>query len=138
MSTILSRCQNSMLRFLAVVFALVVLPLGPASYGAIDLEPTPLNSRYTLVVLEAEGCVYCQLFRRDVLPAYEASPRAREVPLRFVDINKVDPGLTLLEPVEQVPTIVLVKDQKELGRIAGYIGPEAFFHSVNRLLDGSN
>ena len=129
-----------MLRSLGILFAsFAVLALAPVSRAAFDFETAALpDSRYELVVLEAEGCIYCQIFRRDVLPAYEVSPRAREVPLRFVDLNKSETDkLALSEPIELVPTVVLFKDHKEVGRIAGYVGPEAFFHSVNRMIAGA-
>lgn len=104
--------------------------------AAFDLETSALPStNLELVVLEAEGCIYCQIFRRDVAPAYEVSPRAREVPLRFVDLNEPNAGkLGLSDPIDLIPTVVLMKDHREVGRITGYVGPEAFFHSVNRLL----
>ncbi len=122
------------LRIFLATFAM--LALAPASRAAHDFETAALaDSRFELVVLEAEGCIYCQIFRRDVLPAYEISQRAREVPLRFVDLNETQSEkLALSEPVDLVPTVVLLKDHKEVGRIAGYVGPEAFFHSVSRML----
>lgn len=123
---------------IALVLALFLLGVVSASQprAAFDLETAALpTTSFELVVLEAEGCIYCQIFRRDVVPAYAVSPRAREVPLRFVDLNEphVD-RLGLSQPIDLVPTVVLMKDHREVGRITGYVGPEAFFHSVNRLL----
>lgn len=122
------------LRVCLVLLAASVL--GSASRAAHDLETAALpDGGYEIIVVEAEGCIYCQIFRRDVLPAYSTSPRARLVPLRFVDVNAAEGGkLVLSEPVELVPTAVILKEGREVGRIAGYVGPEAFFHSLNRLL----
>jgi thioredoxin-related protein len=110
--------------------------LGSATRAAHDLETGSLPvSGYEILVVEAEGCIYCQIFRRDVLPAYATSPRARQVPMRFVDVNAADAAkIALNEPVELVPTALVLKEGREVGRIAGYVGPEAFFHSINRLL----
>lgn len=91
-----------------------------------------------LVVMEAPGCTYCTLFRRDVLPSYAASERAKDVPIRFVDVNDESAEqLGLDSPIDMVPTFVVLKNNHEVGRIPGYVGPEFFFHSINHLIDGS-
>lgn len=123
-----------MSRFRMLVAAIAVLALAPPSHAARDLEtPQISEERYELVVVEAEGCIYCQIFRRDVLPAYAVSRRARDVPLRFIDFNdaKFD------EAIDVVPTVVLLKNQKEIDRFSGYVGPEAFFHTINRMMAGA-
>lgn len=88
-----------------------------------------------LVVFEVDGCTYCELFRQDVLPGYLASPRSRTVPIRFVNAERVDlKRLPLASPVDTVPTVVLVENGREAGRITGYTGPENFFRLVSHLL----
>jgi thioredoxin-related protein len=116
----------------------VALAGASATRAAHDLETSSLGeANIEIVVLESDGCIYCQIFRRDVLPAYQASRRARDVPLRFVDLNRPEAGnLALAEPISIVPTAVLLRNNREVGRIDGYVGPEAFFHSVNRLMSG--
>lgn len=53
-------------------------------------------------------------------------------PLRFVDINdQATASFELTSPVTMVPTVVLVRDGVEIGRIAGYVGPA----NMHRLLD---
>lgn len=122
---------------LAVACA-AILALTSSPRAAHDLETAALpDASLELVVIEAEGCIYCQIFRRDVLPSYRASPRSRVVPLRFVDLNQPEADrLAIKAPIDVVPTAILMKDHREVGRIDGYVGPEAFFHSVNRLLAG--
>lgn len=124
----------------AVLAAIATVALATAPRAAHDIETAAIDSGpYELIVIETEGCIYCQIFRRDVLPAYRSSQRAREVPMRFVDLNEPEAGkLGLAEPIELVPTVVLMHNRKEAGRIAGYVGPEAFFHSVSRLMSSVN
>ena len=104
--------------------------------AARDLDTSAAgSSRLELVVFEVPGCTYCPVFRRDVLPRYEASPRAREVPIRFLDLNdEAADRIELDGPVVVAPTVVLLKDNREIGRIPGYVGPENFFHAVGHLL----
>ncbi|HKZ97479.1 MAG TPA: thioredoxin fold domain-containing protein [Hyphomicrobiaceae bacterium] len=116
--------------------ALLVVAFAGIGRAAYDVEAAALPAlNLELLVVEAEGCIYCQIFRRDVLPAYQASPRAGSVPIGFLDVNEVEPAKLALEaPIDEVPTVLLLKDRQEVGRITGYVGPESFFHAVNRLI----
>jgi hypothetical protein len=59
--------------------------------------------------------------------------------MRFIDINAPDVDrLTLTAPIDSVPTVLVVENGRELGRIAGYVGPEIFFHSLSQLLPDSS
>lgn len=118
------------LLFVVLMFA----PLATSEAG-IDNETAIPTGAFELVVVEAEGCIYCNLFRRDVLPSYEASAQAKDVPARFVDINDIEADhLDFTSSVDIVPTFVVVKSHHEVGRISGYIGPEDFFHSISYLV----
>jgi thioredoxin-related protein len=121
---------------LAFVFACVAVLAPPASQAALDFtDPAEAASDLEIVVVEAPGCIYCHLFRRDVWPFYENSQRAKSVPMRFVDLNSGDvEELALESPIESVPTALVLRQNKEVGRIPGYVGPESFFHSIDRLL----
>ncbi len=128
-------------RVLKLTAALVVVLVSAhASQALVDQRPVSANDTYyELVVIEVVNCTYCGLFRRDVLPAYENSQRARAVPIRFVDLNAPDVDkLSLSGPIDSVPTVLVIKAGAEVGRIPGYVGPENFFHSINRLLPELN
>ena len=119
---------------IAVLFGLIAPTATLKAERDITADP-PKAGAFQLVVMEADGCTYCGIFRRDVLPSYEASERAKDMPVRFVDVNDVETArLDLQTPVDIVPTFIVVKDNKEIGRIPGYLGPENFFHSINYLL----
>jgi thioredoxin-related protein len=129
-----------MFQFVRVCAAALLLVLSAAPGRAErDLETSALPAGgLELLVVEIDNCIYCGLFRRDVAPAYTSSPRARAVPMRFVDLNAPDVGrLSLAAPIDSVPTVLVVENGKEVGRIAGYVGPEIFFHSLSRLLPAS-
>jgi len=117
-----------------IVALVMSLPLA-ASRAGVDIASTPSDVTFELVVVEAEGCIYCRLFRRDVLPAYEASTQGKDAPVRFLDVNDIETArLDLKSSVDIVPTFVIVKSQHEVGRISGYVGPENFFHSIKYLI----
>lgn len=111
---------------------LVLVPAVRVDAALNETIVTGASGPYELVVIEVEGCTYCEVLRRDVMPAFNASPEAREFPLRFVDLNT--PEAKLLEltegPVTTVPTIVLVKANREVARSPGYMGPDGFFKAI--------
>lgn len=129
------------LRYLtAAVLSLLVLAAAPGSRAALDLETGALPATgLEIVVIEAKGCIYCHLLRRDVWPAYERSGRGHEVPMRFLDINAREAEvLKLKDAIGLVPTVLLVRGTTEVGRITGYTGPESFFHAINHLISGAD
>ena len=102
------------------------LDMGTGALPANNLE---------LVVIEADGCIFCEIFRSDVLPSYETSEQGKQMPARFVDINDMEAThIEFKGAVDIVPTFIVVKNRREVGRISGYVGPENFFHSINYLL----
>lgn len=125
--------MRTLYRQLLLLTALM-LPVASSRAGIDEGANIPKLTNFELVVLEADGCTYCSLFRRDVLPSYQTSERAKDVPIRFIDVNDVPATMQLDTPVDIVPTFVVLKQNKEVGRIPGYVGPENFFHSINYLL----
>jgi thioredoxin-related protein len=118
------------------MIALAALASPSATPAGGDIETSALApSRLEIVVVEEPNCLYCSLFRRDLFPAYAGSPRAREVPMRFLDAREVATSrLSLKSPISVVPTILVLADGEEIGRIPGYATREIFFSSINALL----
>lgn len=125
---------------LLALLAIIAATLSPASLRAAreDVPLDPAAAALELVVVETQACGLCRLFRDTVVPAYKLSPRAQDTTLRFVDINQFNPrDLDLQEPIEIVPTVVLMREGRELGRITGYTGPELFMRAVVQLLENN-
>lgn len=128
------------LRLSLPALLLTVVLGASAVYAARDDDIQPAAHRAAgleIVVMEVKGCLYCPIFRRDVLPGYLASPRGRSVPIRFQDLN--DKGvndLHLKSQVDIVPTVVVLSGGSEIGRIPGYVGPENFQRMLTSLLIG--
>lgn len=130
-------------RSLAAMVALAAMACASGGFDASEAATSiaaeaPATSDDEIVVLEAPGCIYCPIFRRDVLPSYQASARARTTPLRFLDLNdKAADALALDGPVTIVPTVVILRQHREIARIPGYVGPVNFFHIVDSVLGRS-
>lgn len=136
--TTLQRFRSCVLSGIAAAAAGAASPAFAAPAPESPAAAATAATAIEIIVLEAPGCIYCDLFRSDVKPAYEASPTARAAPLRFLDLN--DEAADKLEltggPVDIVPTVVVMKDHKEVARIAGYLGQENFFRVLHALLPG--
>ncbi len=100
------------MRKLAASLAVAALLTGsslPSSAARDDATRPP--ARLELVVIEVAGCNICGLVRDYIQPAYETTPHARQIPMRYVDITSRDElALGLNERVATVPTIVLLPD----------------------------
>ncbi len=129
--TIMVRVFKSSLAIAATL--LLTLPACKAERDVTS--PAEPAAEFEMVVVEAKGCIYCKLFRRDVEPTYVTSKHQKVAPLHYLDVNaeRLD-RMDLVAPVSIVPTAVLIKDNKEIFRIPGYTGPENFFHSVSYML----
>ena len=80
-----------------------------------------------MLVFEHADCVYCRVFRRDVLPQYHQAVRANTAPLRFVDIAKDDTdSLGLNSRIDTLPTAVVMRNGREVDRIVCVITPPRF------------
>ncbi len=118
-----------------LALGLLAWPGGNDLKAARDVAATGTSDRMELLVLEIRNCAICGLVRTHIQPAYERSPRARDMPMRYVDVTSLDETkLDLNGPIDTVPTIVLMRNGKEVDRIAGYLGPELFFNVLTHMM----
>jgi thioredoxin-related protein len=121
---------------LSALAASLMLLLGSQGSGRAGLEAGPARPPVIeVLVFEHADCVYCRVFRRDVLPKYHQAVRADAAPLRFVDIATGDTeSLGLNSRIDTVPTAVVMRDGREVDRIVGYWGPTNFFKLLSHIL----
>lgn len=118
------------------VAAALVLGLAIQGPGRAAIDATiGTRTSMELLVFEHPDCTYCKVFRSRVAPRYQRSPQQAEAPLRFVDVTGTDTDrLALKEPIGMVPTAVLMKNGREVDRIAGYWGTDNFFKMVTYII----
>ena len=121
---------------LSAVVAPLMLMLMSQSSGRAGLDAAPAGvPTLEVLVFEHADCVYCRVFRRDVLPQYHQAVRANAAPLRFVDIEKDDTAsLGLNSHIDTLPTAVVMRNGREVDRIVGYWGPAGFFRLLSHIL----
>lgn len=124
---------------IAVAMASVAPSFGAGTAGGNAPLPALPTSPYELVVFEADGCVYCDFFRRDVLPLYAESRVAKEAPVRFVNVSHADETkMGIAYAISIAPTVVLMRDGREVDRITGYTGPGTFVQLVKVMMGRGN
>jgi len=89
-----------------------------------------------LVMLEEDGCPWCELWREEIGGIYAITDEGKIAPLRALDINKPLPDdLKFLVKGGYTPTFILVHEGKEYGRIRGYPGESFFWGLLSVLID---
>ncbi len=77
-----------------------------------------------IVIVESDGCPYCEKLKTQVLSSYRGS-----IPLRVVKESRLK-KLNLKGKIEVTPTILFIEDGKEIFRVKGYLNREDFYRLV--------
>lgn len=105
-------------------FALVAAFFGPAKADSL------------LIMFEAEGCSYCELWKAEIGPIYPKTSEAQIAPLMIIDIDDPLPeGISITSAAIYTPTFVLIDNGQEIDRLAGYPGEDFFWALLDRMLN---
>ncbi len=89
-----------------------------------------------LIMVEEEGCVYCERFNRQIAPAYPKTAEGKQAPLRRLLLSEPWPEqLHAVRPATVTPTFILINDGQEVDRLIGYPGDEHFWFLLNTMLE---
>jgi len=107
----------------------------PFAIGALCLAAT--TDAAELVVVDREGCVYCERFEAEIAGAWPNTPEGESAPLRRVDLHGPWPeDLAGIARPTVTPTFVLLDDDgREVDRLLGYPGDEHFWFLVGEMLE---
>jgi hypothetical protein len=112
-------------RSAGVLAALFICLFGAASAGATEL-----------IMLEEEGCGWCERWNEEVGVVYHKTVEGKRAPLRRLDIHEPLPnGLKFIAKGGYTPTFVLVDQGREVGRIRGYPGEDFFWGLLGKMLE---
>jgi hypothetical protein len=87
-----------------------------------------------LMMVERDGCPYCDRWQRQIGPIYGKTDEGARAPLRIVKLEDGQPKIKLSTPVRFTPTFLLVDEGREVGRITGYMNDESFWGLLGMLL----
>lgn len=98
------------------------------------LSATPAAA-LELLMVDQEGCVYCEMWDEQIAPIYPKTAEGRFAPLARIDISELDNAeVTFARTINFTPTFVLIQEGRELGRIEGYPGEDFFWWMLSKLL----
>jgi hypothetical protein len=105
-------------------------------FGLMSLIANTGAHAAELVMVERDGCPWCQAFDREIAPIYGNTAEGRRAPLRRITLTAPLPSdLSFLAIERLTPLFVLVDDGREIGRIRGYPGREGFWTQLAVLID---
>ncbi len=87
-----------------------------------------------LVMVEQEGCEWCERWNEEIAPAYPKTTEGKFAPLRRVDLFAMPTDLTIVRRVNFTPTFLIVQDGREIARLEGYPGADFFWPVLANLL----
>ena len=88
-----------------------------------------------LIMLEEDGCPWCERWNKEVGVVYHKTPEGQRAPLRRLDIHKaLPPELKFLTKGRYTPTFVLIDKGREISRIRGYPGEDFFWGLFAKML----
>ncbi len=104
--------------------------------SAFVFLPADYSKAAELIMLEEEGCPWCDLWREEVGDIYPVTEEGKKLPLRAINIHDALPDdLAFMTKGNYTPTFVVVEDGKEYGRIRGYPGESFFWGLLSVIID---
>lgn len=122
------------------MFAFVTSPLRMLLAGSLllltSMASVSGSAAAELVMLEEDGCPWCEQWREEVGGIYPITKEGKIAPLRVVNIHDELPkDLSFLTKGGYTPTFVLINNGKEIGRIRGYPGEGFFWGLLSMMIE---
>ncbi len=85
-----------------------------------ERQQQTLKKSTELVMFSSPLCAYCAYFEQNVIPIYKHHDLAQIAPLNAVNMDEEGSGpYTLEKPIEVLPTFIVMRNGKEVGRLSG-------------------
>lgn len=92
-------------------------------------------SAVELVMVDQQGCYYCELWTEEIGPIYPKTTEGKFAPLRRIDIREIPETLDLKSDPAFTPTFILVEGNTELARIEGYPSQDFFWPLITKMFE---
>ncbi len=110
----------------------VMALMGAFLAQAVVKETTKkIEENFELIMFKTSICNHCAVFDHDVATLYNNNTLSQKAPLVNVNLDDAGTGkYHLSRPLEVVPTFVVMKNGKEVGRLSGVIDKFMFLAFV--------
>ena len=93
------------------------------------------SAAYELIMVEQQGCHYCERWKEEIGPIYPKTDVGMFAPIRMVDITNVDSAPEIEAAVVFTPTFIITDGDREITRIEGYMSEDFFWGVLEMILE---
>ena len=106
-------------------------------FTVVSLSSVHALADTNLVMMEQEGCHYCERWLAEIGDRYHLTEEGRIAPLRRVALEEELPRdlPPAMASISITPTFVLVREGVEVARLYGYAGDEFFWGQLQEMLN---
>jgi len=114
-------------------FLLLVILFIPTAIASAQENAQGLHSHIKLIMFQELGCQYCERWNAEIGVIYSKTPEGQFAPL--MRVFRDDSRTKHIANINYSPTFVIMRDDREIGRIVGYPGEEFFWAWLKEILE---
>ena len=103
--------------------------------AAVMIATAQSSAAYELIMVEQQGCHYCERWKEEIGPIYPKTDVGMFAPIRMVDITKVDSTPEITAAVVFTPTFIITDGDREITRMEGYMSEDFFWGVLEMILE---
>ena len=93
------------------------------------------SAAYELIMVEQQGCHYCERWKEEIGPIYPKTDVGMFAPIRMVDITNVETTPEIADAVVFTPTFIITDGDREITRMEGYMSEDFFWGVLEMILE---
>ena len=93
------------------------------------------SAAYELIMVEQQGCHYCERWKEEIGPIYPKTDVGTFAPIRMVDITNVETNPEISAAVVFTPTFIITDGDREITRMEGYMSEDFFWGVLEMILE---
>ena len=93
------------------------------------------SAAYELIMVEQQGCHYCERWKEEIGPIYPKTDLGIFAPIRMVDITNVETNPEIAAAVVFTPTFIITDGDREIARMEGYMSEDFFWGVLEMILE---
>ena len=103
--------------------------------AVIMIVTAQASAAYELIMVEQQGCHYCERWKEEIGPIYPKTDVGMFAPIRMVDITNVDSTPEIAAAVVFTPTFIITDGDREITRMEGYMSEDFFWGVLEMILE---
>ncbi len=103
--------------------------------AVIMIATAQASAAYELIMVEQQGCHYCERWKEEIGPIYPKTDVGMFAPIRMLDITNVDNTPEIATAVVFTPTFIITDGDREITRMEGYMSEDFFWGVLEMILE---